>query len=151
MSRAPVAIVGVGNALRGDDAVGPIVIERLGEVAGARLFDAGPAPENFLDPITELAPDRILFVDACDFRAAPGEFRVFGMPEIERLSAGLVSTHTLPLTMTAQLFAAGGARVSLLGIQPRSLEFGSTLSEPVEQSLSAVLAAVRSWVDGPAT
>ncbi|MFO7650195.1 MAG: hydrogenase 3 maturation endopeptidase HyCI [bacterium] len=151
MSRSPVVIVGVGNTLRGDDAVGPIVIERLGEVAGAQLFDAGPAPENFLDPVTELAPDRILFVDACDFRAAPGEFRVFEMPDIERLSAGLVSTHTLPLTMTAQLFTAGGARVSLLGIQPRSLEFGAPLSGPVVQALPAVLAAVRAWVAGPAT
>jgi hydrogenase 3 maturation protease len=139
-------VIGVGNALRGDDAVGPLVIERLGEVAGARLFDAGPAPENFLEPIAGLEPERILFVDACDFRAAPGEFRVFEMPDIERLSAGLVSTHTLPLTMTAQLFAAAGARVSLLGVQPQSLGFGAPLSAPVEASLPAVLDAVRAWI-----
>ncbi len=147
----PAAVVGVGNPLRGDDAVGPAVIERLGKLAGARLFDAGPAPENYLGPVGALRPERILFVDACDFRAAPGEFRIFEMPEIERLAAGLVSTHTLPLTMTAQLFAAEGARVSLLGIQPESLEFGAPLSGPVERALPAVLAAVRAWVAGPAT
>lgn len=151
MTPPAAAIIGVGNRLRGDDAVGPAVIERLGCVEGARTFDAGPVPENYLEPVAELSPGRILFVDACDFRAEPGEFRLFEMPDIERLGAGLVSTHTLPLTVTAQLFAAAGARVSLLGVQPASLEFDAPLSDAVSSALPAVLAAVRAWAAGPVT
>ena len=43
-----VAVVGVGQRLRGDDGAGPAVAQRLAPLADAALLvvDAGHAPEN---------------------------------------------------------------------------------------------------------
>ena len=70
-----VAVVGVGQRLRGDDGAGPAVAQRLAPLADAALLvvDAGHAPENCLGPIVRFRPDAILFVDAARGGLAPGE------------------------------------------------------------------------------
>jgi len=139
-------LVGVGNRLRGDDAIGCAVIDELGELEGVKVIDAGNTPENYLEPIARLEPERILIVDACDFGGRPGEFRLFGRDEIERLSYGLLSTHTLPLSLTAEMLAREtGADIRLLGVQPARVEFGQDLSVPVAKALPEVVAFVRAW------
>jgi hydrogenase 3 maturation protease len=132
--------------MRGDDAVGPEVIDALAGFAGAELIDAGSAPENHLGPIGALRPDRVLFVDACDFSAGPGEFRLFSREEADDLAYGLLSTHTMPLHLTMAMVAAEtGAEVMLLGVQPETVELGAPLSEPVRAELPAVVEFCREW------
>jgi hydrogenase 3 maturation protease len=146
---ATTVLVGVGNRMKGDDAIGCIVIDGLKELERAVVFDAGTAPENYIEPIVELDPDRLLFIDACAFGGEPGEFRLFGREDIDRLAAGLVSTHTLPLSMTAALLGQQiKASIHLLGIQPESLEFDAGLSEPVGRALPGIVEFVRGWVAG---
>jgi hydrogenase 3 maturation protease len=155
------AVLGVGNRLRGDDAVGPLVIDRLragrpevpawkSEAEGDGvpvLFDCGTAPENFIEPVLKAGARRVLFIDACAFGADAGEFRLFDRAEIDQLAMGLVSTHTLPLTLTVELIAQrSGADVRLLGIQPARIEFGQELSAPVSRGLSRVVEFVRAWL-----
>ena len=142
-------VVGVGNRLRGDDAVGPMVIDELAGSDGLALIDAGSAPENHLEPIVRLKPGLVVFVDACDFRGSPGEFREFGREELDRLAGGLVSTHTLPLTMTVVLLGQQvEAEIALLGIQPERLDFNAGLSEPVRAALPRVADYLRRRVGG---
>uniref|UniRef100_A0A7C4GBL5 Hydrogenase 3 maturation endopeptidase HyCI n=1 Tax=candidate division WOR-3 bacterium TaxID=2052148 RepID=A0A7C4GBL5_UNCW3 len=140
-------VIGVGNRLRGDDAVGCSVIDALKGKVAALLFDAESAPENFIEPAVETKPTRILFIDACDFGGKPGEFKLFGREEIGRLALGLVSTHTLPLTLTAELLEQRtGAEVWLLGVQPARLEFGAQMSRQVAKALPAIVEFVRDWL-----
>ena len=139
-------IIGVGNRLRGDDAVGCAVIDELAGLEGAALFDVGSSPENYIEPVARLKPARILFVDACDFGGKPGEFRLFSRAEFEELAYGLLSTHTLPLHLTAEMLAQETkASIELLGVQPLSIEFNQPLSEPVRSGLPAVAGYCRSW------
>ncbi len=146
---AVTAIVGVGNRMKGDDAIGCLVADELKELGRAVVFDAGTAPENYIEPIVELDPDRLLFIDACAFGGKPGEFRLFASKEMDRLAAGLVSTHTLPLSMTAALLGQETkATIQLLGIQPQSLEFDAGLSEPIAGALPGVVEFVKGWVAG---
>jgi hydrogenase 3 maturation protease len=146
---ATTVLVGVGNRMKGDDAIGCRVADELKELERAVVFDAGTAPENYIEPIVELDPDRLLFIDACAFGGEPGEFRLFGREDIDRLAAGLVSTHTLPLSMTAALLGQQiKASIHLLGIQPESLEFDAGLSEPVSRALPGIVEFVRGWVAG---
>jgi len=66
-----VIIVCVGNILKGDDAVGPLVCEQLHRLKiSAHLIDAGTVPENYIQPIIKKAPQNLLLVDAIDFGAA---------------------------------------------------------------------------------
>ncbi len=145
----PVAVVGVGNRLRGDDGVGPALVDALAGLEQVHRFDVGSTPENFILPVARLTPGRILVVDACDFGGRPGEFRLFDRAQIEQLAYGLLSTHTLPLSLTVEMLAhQTGAEVSLLGVQPAGIEFGTGLSEPVRDALPALAEFVRRWAEG---
>ncbi|MHC4364602.1 MAG: hypothetical protein ACYSTJ_03955 [Planctomycetota bacterium] len=45
-------IVGIGNILKGDDGVGPLICQQLrGNEICAELIDAGTVPENYIQPI----------------------------------------------------------------------------------------------------
>jgi hydrogenase 3 maturation protease len=154
-------VLGVGNRLRGDDAIGCVVCDELraghdpiplGESGSCSkppdllVVDCGDTPENYIQTVADRRPTRILVVDCCDFGAKPGEFRLFSRPEIERLSYGLLSTHTLPLTLTADMLSLETkATIELLGIQPQQIEFGTELSEPVRRALPELVEFVRSW------
>ena len=64
--RGRVALVGVGNTLRGDDGVGPLLIESLSRLVPAGdvvLFNCQMCPENYIGPICGCPPDIILLVD----------------------------------------------------------------------------------------
>ena len=135
--------------MKGDDAVGCMVADELKGLEGVVIFDAGTAPENYIEPIIELAPERLLLIDACAFEGEPGEFRLFPREELDRLAGGLVSTHTLPLGMTVALLGQQiKADIHLLGIQPGSLEFDSGLSEAVSRALPGVVEFVKRWLAG---
>ncbi|MEO0078039.1 MAG: hydrogenase 3 maturation endopeptidase HyCI [candidate division WOR-3 bacterium] len=142
----PVVVVGVGNRLRGDDGIGPALLDALAGFEQVCRFDVGSTPENFILPIAQLKPGRIMVVDACDFGGQPGEFRLFDQSQVEQLAYGLLSTHTLPLSLTVEMLAQETrAEVVLLGIQPADIRFGADLSEPVRSALPALIAFVQRW------
>jgi len=139
-------VLTVGNRLRGDDAVGPRIADELPSSADLLVVDGGLAPENYLGPVVGFGPAAVLIVDACDFGGAPGEFRLFGRAELERLAGGLVSTHTLPLTLTvAMLEQQLAVRIEFLAAQPGTLEFDAPLSDPVAAALPRLVETVRRW------
>ncbi len=146
-----VAILGVGNRLRGDDAAGCLVCDELQANGGSSgpdflVLDCGSAPENYVQPVADVHPTRILVVDCCDFGAKPGEFSLFSREQVDRLSYGLLSTHTLPLTLTIEMLSLEtGATIELLGIQPERMEFGEDLSEPIRRALPGVVEFVQNW------
>jgi hydrogenase 3 maturation protease len=134
----PVVVLGIGSSLRGDDAAGLAVAEALGRrrLPGVHALSGGTAPENLTGEIRQLAPARVILVDAADFGGAPGALRQIAPQEAE---AGL-GTHSLPLAVLAGYLAAEiGCRVFLLGIQPRSLAFGEGLSPEVRDGVAAVV------------
>lgn len=130
-----VAVVGIGQALNGDDGAGLAVAQALAaRLDDPRLLviDAGAAPENQTGALRRFAPALVLFVDAADLGGAPGEVRLLDWQETTGLSA---STHTLPLHVIAQFLVMElGCDVALLGIQPQQ--------NAVMAPLSPVMAAV---------
>lgn len=147
--RSRSVVLGVGNRMRGDDAVGSRLTEELKGIEGLVVFDCGTTPENFIEPVARLNPERILVVDACAFGGEPGESRLFERADLARLSAGLLSTHTLPLSLVvAMLEQEVGATIQVLGVQPEQIAFGTGLSEPVLQALPRLARFVRNWASG---
>lgn len=134
LSGKRLAVICVGNALRGDDGFGPAVATRLESDA---VFDAGPVPENVLPKVAELEPEVVVFVDAAEFGAAPGTLRLVSP---EELAHGDFSTHSAPLSVAAEyLRQACGATCVLLGAQPKNTRLGSVMS--VEMIKAATEAA----------
>ncbi|MCK4325467.1 hydrogenase 3 maturation endopeptidase HyCI [bacterium] len=133
-----VAIVGVGNSMRGDDGAGPSLIEMLksGQPVSRReyqLFDCGQAPENYLVPIAGFEPNTILVIDSAQFCGQPGEMRLF---EAEDIKVQGISTHNAPLSLFMDyLKRETGADIFLLAVQPGGTKLGEEISSEVKDAL----------------
>ncbi len=141
------AIVGVGQTLRGDDGAGPAVIHHL--VANLEsadnllLVDAAHAPENTLGPIIRFRPTVVLFVDALRAGQPPGT--ILWLPATAADAAG-GSTHTLPLSVLAAFITAEtGASAFVIGIQPATTDFGAELSPAVARAVAQVAAEITAY------
>ena len=136
-------IVGIGNLLKGDDAVGPLVCQQLTGKICAELIDAGTVPENYIQPIIEKAPQNLLIIDAVDFGAPPGTIRIF---RPEQLGSLVISTHTLSPRLFIDMVRrnikvdprpseTGGVDVYFVGVQPAQTQLGQSLSDEVKQAV----------------
>ncbi|MEF8756622.1 MAG: hydrogenase maturation peptidase HycI [Halobacteriales archaeon] len=131
-------VVGVGSDLRGDDAAGVLVARRLSDVASDRLhvIEGGTAPENYTSVVKAFEPDQVLLVDAVEFGGDPGDVKPV---DPEALAQTSFSSHAYPLTMlTDYLERETGATITLLGIQPASIDEGEELSDAVENGIERV-------------
>ena len=144
-----VVVLGVGNPMRGDDGVGPAVVAKCRELCGHSegrlvLIDAGESPEAHLDEVRGLGPDVVVIVDAVDFGGRPGEVALFDLVRDGSSRAmSLPSTHRLPLGLLASYIRKEtGAEVVLVGVQPRSIEFGEGMSEEAGRAAEAVARAL---------
>lgn len=133
-------IIGIGNALKGDDAAGPIVCERLRGKISAEIIDAGTVPENYIQPIIKKAPDNLLVIDAIDFGAPPGELRIF---QPEQLNSLVISTHTLsPRIFVDMIKQSINVEVFFLGVQPAKIVLGRPLSAEVDDAIELLVKAL---------
>ena len=131
-----VVILGVGNVLKGDDGVGPLVCEALAGKVTARVMDAGTVPENYLGPIIEARPQFLLVIDAVDFGGAPGAIGLFTP---EKINDAAFSTHALSLRLFIDVLRTDvDVDVLVLGVQPVSTQLGRPVSAPVQESIAEV-------------
>ena len=134
--RGKTAIVGVGNIIRGDDGLGPKLIEVLKQrgLAKAALFDCGTVPENYIFPILSAACDTIVLVDAADTNELPGSIGVFGLEDISGVS---FSTHNPSPRLFTDLLKTGNDNMNIfvVTVQPKSTGVGEPLSAEVLSSL----------------
>ena len=132
-------VVGVGSEMRGDDAAGVEVVRRLRKVLKSPnvfLIEGGVAPENFTSKIRRFQPSHVIFIDATDFGAEPGEVV---LAEPEAITGESISTHTMSLSILAKyLREQMGAKIALLGIQPARAQMGSEMSGAVKDSVKRV-------------
>ncbi|MFP4057034.1 MAG: hydrogenase maturation protease [Candidatus Brocadiia bacterium] len=136
----PIALVGVGNPLRGDDGFGPAVLAAAPAHPAILPFEAGMAPENWLGPIARAGPATVLVLDATDLGEPPGTLRLLRPGELESVG---VSTHGLPLGFFLQMVAERcSAPVLLLAVQPQNVAFDAPLSEPMRQAIHRAAAAI---------
>jgi len=140
------AVLGVGNVARGDDAAGVRVAEALTSLAGGgatprfKVFVTDEAPENFTGPVREFAPTHVLIIDAVAAGFRPGAIFIVepgAVPEED------VSTHRTPLsTLAGYLERTVGCRVVILGIEPAALAPGAPLSPAARRAIERVAASL---------
>lgn len=140
-------ILCVGNEFRGDDSFGPYVakkIKKLSVKETVKVIDCGTAPENFTDVIREIKPTHVILVDAVDFQGFPGDIILSFEPNFDEVS---VSTHKPSLALlTKYIRNSVGSKVILLGVQPKSIEWGSKMSNEVATASEVVVKALRSAI-----
>lgn len=133
-------ILGIGNILKGDDAVGPFLCEQLAGKVSAEVIDAATVPENYIRKIVGKNPQTLLVIDAIDFGASPGTIRVF---EPSQLNSIAISTHTLSPRLFVELITGQiDVDVRFIGIQPAQVELGEPMREQVKGAAENVLNAL---------
>jgi hydrogenase maturation protease len=137
------AAVCLGSAFRGDDAVGPVVADRL-RALGAPLLDCADEPTRLLDLWAEL--DTVVVVDALRSEALPGT--------LHRIEVGdgplpsdlrLASTHAMGIAETLELGRALGRaphRVVVLGLEGAAFGMGEEMTPEVAQAIDELVLAV---------
>jgi hydrogenase 3 maturation protease len=135
--KGSVAVVGIGNPLRGDDGAGCEVARRLDGHTAALVFNAEDIPESHLVRIAAARPDTVLFVDAVDLGAAPGSVAVL---EAKQMAGYCPSTHRMPLGFLMECLRRDtGADVFLLAVQPGRIGFGEPMSAEVTASITLLI------------
>lgn len=133
--RGKSAIVAIGNILRGDDGLGPKLIEMLkSKQVRASLFDCGTAPENYIFPILSTACDTVVLIDAADMGTAPGDAQVFDLDRIANVS---FSTHNPSPRLFTDLLKTGkdNLNIFVVSVQPKTTKLGEALSAEVLNGL----------------
>lgn len=147
-----VVLMGVGNVLRGDDAFGITLAERIEHEIGAKVFVTHDLPEDYAVKAADVDPDIVLVLDAMDFGAEPGQLHLVAARDVPP-TPGM--THRPSLEMMARFLELdAGADTWVLGVQPdlTRLDLGLPLSEPVTRAvdrLAVLLCELLPPADGP--
>jgi hydrogenase maturation protease len=136
----PLLLLGMGNPLRGDDAIGHLLAEELGPIhrEGFEAHAVGTAVENAMRWVRETAGGTLLLVDAVfDKTLAEGAWAFY---PAEQLDSICHSTHSIPLSMLISYWQkeVPGLQVHFLGISIRSSIDMAPLSPALEQTLQSL-------------
>lgn len=143
-----ILVLGVGNILLSDEGTGVRVVEALQDryevPEGVELLDGGTCGMDLLDVIADR--DRLILVDVVDTGSPPGTVVCFGGGDIPAAFRTKSSPHQLGLAdVLAMLALLGSAprEVTVIGVQPSSLELGLTLSPVVAERFEELVALVQ--------
>ncbi|MFM9059207.1 MAG: hydrogenase maturation protease [Planctomycetaceae bacterium] len=138
-------VIGCGNLLRGDDAVGPELVRRLRELGlppGVRCADGGTAG---MDVALQMrGAEEVFLVDACRSDSEPGS--IFEVPgaDVERLPPPSgIDLHSFrwdhAIAFGRWLLRADyPARVTACLVEAASFEPGAPLSPAVDRAVDAL-------------
>lgn len=119
-------ILAVGNELREDDA---IAIEIASEINAVKAYTL---PECYIKE-----GDEIIIVDAIDFKAKPGNVKLFNKEELVNFLN--LSTHMNNTDLLSKLCK----KIHYIGIQPASLSFKEGISEELKKSREEIIKKVK--------
>jgi len=126
--------VGLGNRFRNDDYVGVYICETLRENSDLNILIAENSLENHIGKINKMNPEQVIIVDALQFNREPGFFDLISVKDIKNDTG---NTHTISLRQLAGLIMADP--VTILGIQPLDVSFGTSMSLEVIESARIIV------------
>jgi len=144
---APTLVFGWGNPSRGDDALGPLFIDRIAalQLPGVEcLTDFQLQVEHALDLENRR---RILFIDASIDATAP-----FAVTVLEAARDASFTTHAMTpeavMHVYVELHDEAPPPCTLLAIRGERFELGEAISPAAAGHLDAALAWARTWLAG---
>ena len=145
-------VIGIGNADRGDDAVGLLVARRLSTLCSAavRIMEHSGDPTSLLAHLGDA--ECVILVDACMTGGPPGTISRFDLAAAALPHVAFVcSTHGMGLAEAVELARALGrfpCRCVVYAIDGRNFEIGAALSPEVATAAERVADLIRSELQG---
>ena len=147
LAQAPVLVLGLGNILLQDEGVGVAVIERLQRryrvPDEVELLDGGTSGMSLLEDISNR--EHLIVVDAVRTGKPAGTEVVLTGEEVPAFLCNKVSPHQLALSdvlANLALMNKSPRQVTVVGMEPLSLETHLGLSEMVTDRLQALTETV---------
>ena len=144
---ARVLVLGAGNILLSDEGIGVRVVEALQQryrvPEEVEVLDGGTCGMDLLDVIA--GRDRLILVDAVDTGSPPGTVVRLEDDQIPAVFRTRSSPHQLGLPdvlALLRLLEAAPARVTVIGVQPASLDIGLELTPPIAERLDVLVEMV---------
>jgi hydrogenase maturation protease len=156
---AGVLVLGIGNLLWADEGFGVRAVEALHQrwqmPANVSLVDGGTQGMYLLEYVC--AADRVIVLDAIDYKLPPGTLRVFRDAEVPVWADRAVSLHQATfqeLLSLAHLRGRFPQQITLIGVQPDLLDdLGGSLSRLVrarlDEAVECAVAELRAWGIAP--
>jgi len=148
-----VLVLGLGNPLRGDDGVGPRMVEELtrrGLPEGVTALDGETGGLDLLQVLERWK--RVVVIDAADVGREPGQFVRFTPDQVWLArAADRFSLHHAGLSEVLALANALGRvlpEMVIFGVQPAEVGWGEGLSPLVEAVLPTLADAVLKEIIG---
>jgi hydrogenase maturation protease len=141
-----IAVLGLGNLMRTDDALGMLTLEKLkarGDCPpGVRMIEGGTLGLDLIDSLWGVS--HLIALDAVDAGADPGTLLRFSGPHLSDLPVSK-SVHLLgfsDLMSVLRLMEASPSEVVLLGVQPQFTGWGTELTPEIQIAQASLIEAV---------
>ena len=145
-------VIGIGNILLKDEGVGVRCIEYLRSRDldnGIKLVDGATLGFDLLEEINGF--EKVVIVDAVDMGKEPGHVASFGAEQILSLPLSeKFSLHEIGLIDVIQVGKKIGydfGNVRIVGIQPKEVSRGDSLSEIIEEKIPVLAERVLKEID----
>ena len=139
-----ISVLGLGNILLTDEGVGVHAVNAIKKKYAfspeIEIIDGGVMGLDLL-PIFQ-TQDKILIIDAVDFKKAPGHVETIEGDNIPSVLNAKLSVHHIgvsDLLFTAKLTRTTTLEVYLVGVQPKSLDVGLDMTDEVRVKLDSVI------------
>lgn len=142
-----ILVIGYGNTLRGDDALGCVVAERMEQrfdPSCVRVLTCHQLTPELAEPISKV--DLVIFVDACAARPA-GDVDCRRVVPEEQTSPGL-DHHALPgqlLALSKRLYGQVPA-ACIFSVGGESWELGTSLSPAIQAAIPRVIGSIENLI-----
>ena len=144
-------VVGMGNLLLGDDGVGVHAVRRLAQSGlppGVEAVDIGTNSYDLLDCLCESA--KLIVIDAMEGGREPGTIYRVPLEELRLLRKGdIVSSHQIHFREAVEMARMMGysPQITVIGVEPKRLDWGTELSPEVEQRMPRLLELIRREIE----
>jgi hydrogenase maturation protease len=141
-----ITVLGIGNLLLKDEGVGAHLVQKLTGIvddANVNIIDAGTCPD--FSSLVDDSTDKLIIIDAVKAGDKPGTIYRFSFDNIDLDSTPPISLHDIGVPDSLKMMALLNRQPKstvVIGIEPKTIDFGLELSPDVEDKLSEMIELV---------
>ena len=146
-----IVVIGIGNLLLMDEGIGIHVINELEQhklPENVDIYDGGTGGFKLIDLMHEAK--RVIFIDAVETSKAPGTITTFKSKDVRSIypkkKYSLHDTDLLEVIKMAELLGTP-PEIEIMGIQPKTINYGTTLSKELTDSMPDIIKTVLSRIE----